>query len=82
MCTCLFLPDAEVVEPTPKKYHLYTRERVITPPKMIPAPAETGTFTVFFGWGNVHVYIDVLVCVLVHGEGGRTTSCAPSLCMM
>jgi len=33
---------SEVVEPTPKKYHLYTRERVITPPKMIPAPAETG----------------------------------------
>jgi len=56
MCTCLFLPYAEVVEPTPKKYQLYTRERVITPPKVIPAPAETGTYTcaVFFGWGNVH----------------------------
>ena len=34
---------AEVSDPTPKKYHIYKRERVITPPKA-PEPDETGRY--------------------------------------
>jgi len=55
---------------------------VITPPKVIPAPAETGTYTcaVFFGWGNVHWC--ACVCVSSSGGGGQPHVHRHCVCMM